>query len=1071
MFFAILKFELKYWLKNTAFYVYAALFFLFALFTMAGAAGFFGEGSSGVGVANSPFRLFTFSMFFGKLLLLLVPAIAGETIFRDYKSNIHSILYAYPITKNAYLSAKFLSGIAIVLLVAAAILLGLQCGTFLPGADAGKTAPTDTGAYLQVFFLYLVPNALFTGMLVFAVVAIGRNIYAGFISVLILLLLREALVRLTNSLDPGLAHLLADPFGETAVHRITRYWSAADMDTRPLPIEPAVVFNRLFWLALAGAVFGYLFSRFSFEQNSPAAHTQSTRKQAEALRTNGHTFFAGPIPKTTPDFSARQRVIAVWRLAGTDFRFIFSSGAFGSILAAGAIFIAVLLLNTNPQTGARLLPASWVILGLPMIFFSMLVQGLTFLYAGILVHRARAARFSLVADATPMPDWALFGSKLLALVFMQILLLSLVLVVGVAVQAYEGYFNFGIGHYLLDLYAVHLPGFVVWALAALFVQTLFTNPYLGLFVLILGAMGIENLPAMGIDSAVFQFNKSPENDFFLRYSDLNGHDHALGAHLLYKAYWLAFAALLGGIGLLFWQRGVARRFRERLRLAWEKAAGSTARWLVAGCLGVGLFGFFLFQEAGKPLNKPPGDEAHLLEQYEKRFGKFRHSAQPRIVSVFVRLDLLPETQSFVAHGHYLLVNKSDRPIDTLLVRTGFDEYTTLTLPAGGSRIEEDSLLKCTVFTLPKPLRAGDSLRLEFVVRNRPNTLFARNSGVLANGTHLKSDLLPTIGFDSETNETSGTRLHHYQRTDSDRVQLELIASTAPAQTVLAPGHLVREWREQGRCFFHYKTDHDIKLVFSVLSGEYALRQENYRDVDLRIYHHPEHTHSLPQMLAGLKAALDYHTENFGTYQHRQAQIIEFPRSEGTYATTAANCIPISEVRFLHDGRNLEAGAVDIAFYVAAHELAHQWWGNQVVPADAPGATMLTESIAEYVTAKVYEKQYGKTSALRFLDIQRNRYLEGRANASGEEPPLAQVGADQSYIAYGKGALAFYTLSERIGEATLNAALRQFLQENRFQGPPYPVAGDLLEHLKHAAPDSLRYLVRDWFETTAPVVTR
>jgi ABC-2 type transport system permease protein len=373
-----------------------------------------------------------------------------------------------------------------------------------------------------------------------------------------------------------------------------------------------------------------------------------------------------------------------------------------------------------------------------------------------------------------------------------------------------------------------------------------------------------------------------------------------------------------------------------------------------------------------------------------------------------------------------------------------------------------------VFKLQKTLGSGDSLRLNFTFRNRPNTLFSRNSNVLANGTHLKSDMLPSIGFDSETNELAGTRLHHYQRADSDRVQLEVVVSTAPVQTVIAPGYLVREWRERGRHFFHYKTDHDIKLVFSVLSGEYALQQENYRGVDLRIYHHPQHIHNLPQMLAGLKAALDYHTAFFGPYQHRQAQVIEFPRSEGTYATTAANCIPISEVRFLNDGRNLEAGAVDIAFYVAAHELAHQWWGNQLVPADAPGATMLTESIAEYVTAKVYEKQYGKTSALRFLDIQRNRYREGRANESGKESPLTQVRADQSYIAYGKGALAFYTLSERIGETRLNGALRSFLEKHQFQGPPYPTSLDLLEYLKQATPDSLQYLVRDLFEKTGPV---
>lgn len=180
MFFAILRFEFKYWLKHIAFYVYAALFFLFALLTMAGAAGMFGEGSSGLEVANSPFHIFTFALFVGKLLLLLVPAIVGETIFRDYKSNIHSILYAYPITKRAYLPAKFLGGTGIVLLIGGAMLLGLLLGACLPGADAAKTIPPDPGVYVQVFLLYLVPNVLVVGALVFALVAIGRNIYAGF---------------------------------------------------------------------------------------------------------------------------------------------------------------------------------------------------------------------------------------------------------------------------------------------------------------------------------------------------------------------------------------------------------------------------------------------------------------------------------------------------------------------------------------------------------------------------------------------------------------------------------------------------------------------------------------------------------------------------------------------------------------------------------------------------------------------------------------------------------------------------------------------------------------------------
>ncbi|MBL7798791.1 MAG: hypothetical protein JNJ90_19995 [Saprospiraceae bacterium] len=1069
MFFAILRFEFKYWLKHIAFYVYAALFFLFALLTMAGAAGMFGEGSSGLEVANSPFHIFTFALFVGKLLLLLVPAIVGETIFRDYKSNIHSILYAYPITKRAYLPAKFLGGTGIVLLIGGAMLLGLLLGACLPGADAAKTIPPDPGVYVQVFLLYLVPNVLVVGALVFALVAIGRNIYAGFMSVLILLLLREAVIRLTGGPDPGLASLLVDPFGETPTHQVTRHWSAADRNTLPIPLDPALVFNRLVWLACAAAVCGYLYRRFSFEQHNPAAHAPPGRNQTPEQHPVRQQYVPNPPPKITPDFSAGPQIRALWRLAWSDFRFVRSSGAFGSILAAGALFIAVLLLNTNAQSGTRLLPASWVVLGLPMIFFSLLVQGLTFLYAGVLVHRARAARFHAIADATPMPDRVLFGSKFLALVFMQILLLMLVLAVGLAVQVYEGYFDFGIGHYLFDLFVVHLPGFVVWALAALLVQTLFTNPYLGLFVLVLGVLGLENLPALGIKSAVLQFNQSPEPDFFLRYSDMNGHNHGLRAHLLYQAYWLVWAVLLGGAGLLFWPRGIARSFPERLCLARARATGRTARLLAVGCLSAGLFGFWLYREAQQPLNRAPGDETALLDRYEKTFGKYRDCPQPRIVSVSLRLDLYPEDRSFRASGHYMLVNKTGRPLDTLLLRTGFDEITALDIPAGASPIEADSLLNCVVFKLEKPLGGGDSLLLNFRIRNRTNTLFARNSNVLANGAHLKSDLLPMLGFDSGgAGDRSGTRLRHYQRADSDRVALEIIVGTEPAQTAIAPGYLLREWRAQDRRFFHYKTDHDIKLVFSVLSGRYDVFQENYRGVDLRIYHHPAHTHNLPQMLAGLKAALDYHTEYFGPYQHRQVQIIEFPRSEGTYATTAANGIPISEVRFLNDGRSASTGGIDLAFYVAAHELAHQWWGNQLIPADAPGAAMLTESIAEYATARVYEKHYGKESARRFLNIQRERYRVGRADETGEEMPLVRVGPKQSYIAYGKGALAFYRLSEHVGEVTLNAALRQFLEENRFQGPPYPTAPDLIEHLKRAAPDSVRHLVRDWFETVGAV---
>ncbi|MBK9722616.1 MAG: hypothetical protein IPO78_13510 [Saprospiraceae bacterium] len=81
-----------------------------AMLSMAGAAGAFGEGSAATeNMANSPMSIYGFTNFFNKLLLFLIPAIVGSTIYKDYKSNFNGILHTYPFSKTDYLFAKFTS--------------------------------------------------------------------------------------------------------------------------------------------------------------------------------------------------------------------------------------------------------------------------------------------------------------------------------------------------------------------------------------------------------------------------------------------------------------------------------------------------------------------------------------------------------------------------------------------------------------------------------------------------------------------------------------------------------------------------------------------------------------------------------------------------------------------------------------------------------------------------------------------------------------------------------------------------------------------------------------------------
>jgi ABC-2 type transport system permease protein len=430
------------------------------------------------------------------------------------------------------------------------------------------------------------------------------------------------------------------------------------------------------------------------------------------------------------------------------------------------------------------------------------------------------------------------------------------------------------------------------------------------------------------------------------------------------------------------------------------------------------------------------------------------------------LDLYPENNSFNAFGDYILVNKTNIPIDTLLIKTGFDEHTTYILNTENTLIASDSLLKFFVHKLQKPLLPNDTLLLNFKIKNTLNTLFQRNSSVLKNGTFLKQDILPRLGYfiqNEKKNPNDSPALNnHYQSLDSDLIDFEAIVSTSENQTAIATGFLQKQWQENGRNYFHYKADKPIKMGMAFNSGKFKIQKDQWKGVPIEVYYHNSHNYNVENMISGLKAALAYNSNHFSPYQHKDMKIIEFSLTEGSFATTFGNAILTSEVRF---GVNAESdNKIDLSFYVSAHEMTHQWFGNQLIPKDVLGAVMLTESITEYITLKIYEKQFGQERALQFLKLQRLRYLKGRAKETKDESPLYLVKAEQDYISYGKGALAFNTLSHYLGENKMNDILKSFLEENPSYLKTYPTSVNFIQKLKQETPSDLQYLITDMFES-------
>jgi len=117
----------------------------------------------------------------------------------------------------------------------------------------------------------------------------------------------------------------------------------------------------------------------------------------------------------------------------------------------------------------------------------------------------------------------------------------------------------------------------------------------------------------------------------------------------------------------------------------------------------------------------------------------------------------------------------------------------------------------------------------------------------------------------------------------------------------------------------------------------------------------------------------------------------------------------------------------------------------------------------YLAIKVTEKEYGPEFARGVLKFFQERYFTVHRNRVGEVP-LTLAGEGQDFLNYRKSALAYHAMSCYLGEENFHNILADFERKYRFAPPPFATSLDLVEALRRETPDSLQYLITDYFET-------
>ncbi|MFC5269235.1 ABC transporter permease/M1 family aminopeptidase [Adhaeribacter terreus] len=1084
MFSEIFLFELKYRLRRPATYIYFALLFAIGFLFMNIMGGAFQNVTASAGgkvFVNSPAALAGVISGISYFGVLIISAIMGNAIYRDFEHRTHALFYTTPINKWEYLGARFLGSFLITMLVFSGIALGLMFGELpWPWLQAEKFGPFNIMAYVQPYLLIIWPNMLFIGAIFFTLATLTRNVLSTYIGSILFLVLYGVSKSLTSDLDNEFLVTLLDPMGNAAMEFTTKYWTVADQNNRLLPLNTEILLNRLIWLGVGLAILAGCYFRFSFSFFASEGKANS-KPTGEKSNVSASTRFL--LPEVNPTYTKSQSLNQYWRLLKLEFLGIVKNVYFIAIAFAGMVFLFVSGTQIGKMYDTTTFPVtSQVIMVLTSSFYLFLLIIIIY-YSGELVWRERDTRMNQIYDALPIPNWVPFASKLSALMLIQVVLLALVMVCGMIIQLAKGYFELDPMLYLKGLFGLQLIDLFMLCVLAMLVQVVVNNKYLGHFVVVAYYMFTLFQGQMGLEHNLLSFSSDPG----VRYSAMNSYGHFIGPFILFKIYWGAFAVLLALIANLLWVRGTETLLKWRLKVARLNLTRSTGFVAAVALLVFLTSGGFIFYNTNV-LNEYTTSKESEQEQatYEQTYKKYDGIPQPRIVASKLNVDIFPNERAFLVKGHFWLKNKTNVAIDSIHVNTSDDlDIRQLGLSRSYKNVLRDKNAGYYIYRLSHALQPGDSVQL--LMDLKYDTKGFKNSGsntnIVYNGTFFNSEYLPSIGYnrsaeiyDESTRKKYGLPAKErmasvydttaygntYISSDADWIAFEATVSTVPNQIAIAPGYLQKEWQQNGRRYFHYKMDSKILNFYSFLSADYQVKKDKWNDVALEIYYHKGHEYNLDRMMKGVKASLDYYTKNFGPYQHRQVRILEFP-GYASFAQSFPNTIPFSEsIGFIADVDDEDEEDVDYPFYVTAHEVAHQWWAHQVIGADVQGGTLLSETMSQYSALMVMKKNYGADRMKKFLKYEMDDYLGGRSMEDKKELPLYKV-ENQQYIHYNKGSVVMYALADYLGEDKLNGAIKEYLNKVKFQEAPYTTSLEFVSYIKKATPDSLQYLVKDMFE--------
>lgn len=731
------------------------------------------------------------------------------------------------------------------------------------------------------------------------------------------------------------------------------------------------------------------------------------------------------------------------------------------------------------------------------IVVSLLLVLLTLFYTVESLVREQRCGLDGIARAAPVPTAGVLAGKAVANAVLAMVIVgcaALAILLTLLVQRFQT----GIA-IPLDLPAVLLilgvlvaPTIIVWTTFVTFLMAILQNRFAvyGAALSVLVLTGLAN--RVGWLNWLTSWYLGGQS---IVWSDLDRLTSAWPAIVANRLVMLGLAVALIAITLAIWPRRAPdiRAIADRFRPAafWRAARVPLVASIPLLALGIWTGQMVRAGYEGKP-------QRNAAKAYWKRnSATWDGSPAVALDTVAATVKLFPERRGLEVSGSFVLRNPHPEPMTEIPLTVG-SHLTSSDWTVDGEPLEPadsdasppaiENRSGLFVVRPSAPLETGDTVQVGFTLTGSFPKGWSKLSGgmsefVLPSGVVLTSfspTFLPVPGFvaaigvdEKNARDAKEYPLDHWkQQVDpafgpawSTDVRLTI---EGPESWVLN-GCGVEELTEaigDGRKRVIWQTEHPVRF-FNIIGGPLTAAPGR----QTMIYFDPRTPHNVPTMVRSLDAARRLYGEWFAEYPWTNLRVTEFP-GLADYAQGFPGNISFAEsIGFLAapvDDDNA-SDTFDSAFYIVAHEAAHQWWGNIVTPGKGPGGNVISEGLAEFSACMLLNHELSPEQARVLRRRWEWTYVNGRE--PDNERPINRIDGSRpgdTVVTYQRAGFVFWMLRRLMGEEAMLAGLRGFIDTWRDgvetkDGLDFPLIEDLLESLRPHAPDAAMFdaFVADW----------